>query len=78
MFPDLFYKVRTDCKAIMNLLLTSFARSVRESIACVFYRKVKDLAPSSLGLYEKLSNTFPYRPRTRLIGFEVCTRLFKN
>jgi hypothetical protein len=35
---------------IINPLLTSFARSVRESIAFVFYRT--DLAPS-LGLYEK-------------------------
>ena len=36
---------------IINSLLTSFARSVRESIAFGFYRT--DLAPSSLGLYEK-------------------------
>ena len=36
---------------IINPLLTSFARSVRESIAFGFYRT--DLAPSSLGLYEK-------------------------
>ena len=36
---------------IINPLLTSFARSVRESIAFSFYRT--DLAPSSLGLYEK-------------------------
>ena len=36
---------------IINPLLTSFARSVWESIAFGFYRT--DLAPSSLGLYEK-------------------------
>ena len=36
---------------IINPLLTSSARSVRESIAFSFYRT--DLAPSSLGLYEK-------------------------
>ena len=37
---------------IINPLLTSFARSVRESIAFGFYRTV--LPPSSLGLYENL------------------------
>ena len=37
---------------IINPLLTSFARSVRESIAFGFYRT--DLATSSLGLYENL------------------------
>ena len=36
---------------IINPLLASFARSVRESIAFAFYRT--DLAPSSLGLYTK-------------------------
>ena len=36
---------------IINPLLTSFVRSVRESIVFGFYRT--DLAPSSLGLYEK-------------------------
>ena len=36
---------------IINPLLTSFARSVRESIAFGFYRT--DLATSSLGLYDK-------------------------
>ncbi len=36
---------------IINPLLTSFARSVRESIAFGFYRT--ELAPSSLDLYEK-------------------------
>ena len=35
---------------IINPLLTSFARSVRESIAVRFYRT--ELAPSLLGLYE--------------------------
>ena len=42
---------------IINHLLTSFARSVRESIAFGFYRT--DLAPSSLGLYENLRQYFP-------------------
>ncbi len=42
---------------IINPLLTSFARSVRESIAFGFYRT--DLAPSSLGLYENLRQYFP-------------------
>ncbi len=41
---------------IINPLLTSFARSVRESVAFGFYR---DLAPSSLGLYENLRQYFP-------------------
>ena len=36
---------------IINPLLTSFARSVRESIAFSFYRTA--LAPSSLDLFEK-------------------------
>ena len=47
---------------IIHVLLTSFARSVRESICLLFYRIV--LAPSSLCLYENL----PYRPRTWLIS----------
>ncbi len=42
---------------IINPLLTSFARSVRENIAFGFYRT--DLAPSSLGLYENLRQYFP-------------------
>ncbi len=42
---------------IINPLLTSFARSVQESIAFGFYRT--DLAPSSLGLYENLRQYFP-------------------
>ena len=42
---------------IINPLLTSFARSVRESIAFGFYRT--DLAPSSLGLHENLRQYFP-------------------
>ncbi len=42
---------------IINPLLTSFARSVRESIAFGFCRT--DLAPSSLGLYENLRQYFP-------------------
>ncbi len=42
---------------IINPLLTSFARSVRESIAFGFYRT--DLTPSSLGLYENLRQYFP-------------------
>ncbi len=42
---------------IINPSLTSFARSVRESIAFGFYRT--HLAPSSLGLYENLRQYFP-------------------
>ena len=44
-------KIAIQQSHIINPLLTSFARSVRESIALGFYRT--DLAPSSLGLYEK-------------------------
>ncbi len=50
-FSGLSYKIRTIKPYIINPLLTSFARSVRESIAFGSYRT--DLAPSSLGLYEK-------------------------
>ncbi len=52
---------------IINPLLTSFARSVRESIAFGFHRT--DLAPSSLGLYENLRQYFPVQTeQTRLIS----------
>ena len=44
-------KLRFNKDMIINPLLTSFARSVRESIAFGFYRT--DLAPSSLSLYDK-------------------------
>ncbi len=53
-FFGLFYKsvqIAIEQSHIINPLLTSFARSVRESIAFRFY--CTDLAPSSLGLYEK-------------------------
>ena len=54
-FFGLFYEVTTNCDRrqshIINPLLTSFALSVRESIAFGFYRT--DLAPSSLGLCEE-------------------------
>ena len=55
-FSDLFFSTKSEKIAIqqshiINPLLTSFARSVRESIAFGFY--CTDLAPSSLGLYEK-------------------------
>ncbi len=58
----LFFSTRSEQTAIqqshiINPLLTSFARSVRESIAFGFYRT--DLAPSSLGLYENLRQYFP-------------------
>ncbi len=46
---------------IINPLLTSFARSVRESIAFGFYRT--DLAPSSLVLYENLRRYFPVQTK---------------
>ena len=41
---------------IINVLLTSFARSVRESICLLFFS------------HRPQENTFPYRPRTRLIN----------
>ena len=50
-------KIAIQQSHIINPLLTSFARSVRESIAFGFYRT--DLAPSSLGLYENLRQYFP-------------------
>ena len=54
-FFGLFYEVTTNCDRtqshIINPLLTSFALSVRESIAFGSYRT--DLAPSSLGLNEE-------------------------
>ena len=58
----LFFSTKSEQTAIqqshiINPLLTSFARSVRESIAFGFYRT--DLAPSSLGLYENLRQHFP-------------------
>ncbi len=58
----LFFSTKSEQTAIqqshiINPLLTSFARSVRESIAFGFYRT--DLAPSSLGLYENLRQYFP-------------------
>ena len=58
----LFFSTKSEQTAIqqshiINPLLTSFAQSVRESIAFGFYRT--DLAPSSLGLYENLRQYFP-------------------
>ncbi len=58
----LFFSTKSEQTAIqqshiINPLLTSFARSVRESIAFGFFRT--DLAPSSLGLYENLRQYFP-------------------
>ncbi len=58
----LFFSTKSEQTAIqqshiINPLLTSFARSVRESIAFGFYRT--DLAPSSLGLYENLRQYSP-------------------
>ena len=58
----LFFSTKSEQTAfrqshIINPLLTSFARSVRESIAFGFYRT--DLAPSSLGLYKNLRQYFP-------------------
>ncbi len=52
----LFYRIAIQQSHIINPLLTSFAWSVRESIAFGFYRT--DLAPSSLGLYENLRQYF--------------------
>ena len=56
-FPTKSEKTAIQQSHIINPLLTSVARSVRESIAFGFYRT--DLAPSSLGLYENLSQYFP-------------------
>ena len=58
----LFFSTKSEQTAIqqshvINPLLTSFAQSVRESIAFGFYRT--DLAPSSLDLYENLRQYFP-------------------
>ncbi len=58
----LFFSTKSEQTAIqqshiINPLLTSFARSVREIIAFGFYRT--DLAPSSLGLYENLRQYSP-------------------
>ena len=51
---------------IINPLLTSFARSVRESLPSVFIAQTSLLRRS---VCTKTSgNTFPYRPRTRLIS----------
>ncbi len=50
-------KIAIQQSHIINPLLTSFARSVRESIAFGFYRT--DLDPSSLGLCENLRQYFP-------------------
>ncbi len=50
-------KIAIQQSHIINPLLTSFARSVWESIAFGFYRT--DLAPSSLSLYENHRQYFP-------------------
>ncbi len=56
-FPTKSEQTAIQQSHIINPLLTSFARSVRESIAFGFYRT--DLAPSSLGLFENLRQYFP-------------------
>ncbi len=56
-FPTKSEQTAIQQSHIINPLLTSFAWSVRESIAFGFYRT--DLAPSSLGLYENLRQYFP-------------------
>ena len=55
---------------IINPLLTSYARSVRESIAFGFYRT--DLAPSSLGLYENLRQYFPVQTSHSVNKSLIC------
>ncbi len=73
-------KLRSNKGHIINPLLTSFARSVRESIAFGFYRT--DLAPSSLGLYENLRQYFPVQTSHSvnksllLTECEVCTEKY--
>ena len=67
----LFFSTKSEQTAIqqshiINPLLTSFARSVRESIAFGFIAQTSLLRRS---VCTKTSgNTFPYRPRTRLIS----------
>ena len=65
-FPTKSQQIAIQQSHIINPLLTSFARSVRESIAFGFYRTA--LAPSSLNLYEKPQAILSYRPPTRLIS----------
>ena len=71
-------KIAIQQSHIINLLLTSFARSVRESIAFVFYRT--DLAPPSLGLYENLRQYFPVQTshslNKSLLSFAVFVLYF--
>ena len=64
-------KIAIQQSHIINPLLTSFVRSVRESIAFGFYRT--DLAPSSLGLYENLRQYFEC-----LKNIKQCFRLQRN
>ncbi len=74
-FSGLFYKVIIAIQQshILNPLLTSFARSVRESIAFGFYRT--DLAPSSLGLYENLRQYFPVQTSHSVNKSLISTRV---
>ena len=69
MFSGLFYKFRKIAiqqSHIINPLLTSFARSVRKGMPSVFIAQTSLLRRS---VCTKTSgNTFPYRPRTRLIS----------
>ena len=82
-FFGLFYKVRKIAiqqSHIINPLLTSFARSVRESIAFGFYHT--DLAPSSLGLYKNLRQYFPVQTshsvnKSLLCGIQYVDRRTK-
>ena len=72
----LFFSTKSEQTAIqqshiINPLLTSFARSVRESIAYGFYRT--DLAPSSLGLYENLRQYFPVQTSHSVNKFLLLT-----
>ncbi len=71
-------KIAIQQSHIINPLLTSFARSVRESNAFGFYRT--DLAPSSLGLYENLRQYFPVQTshsvNKSLILMNICTPTF--
>ncbi len=67
----LFYKseqIAIQQSHIINPLLTSFARSVRESIAYGFYRTVQKTS----------GNTFLYRPRTQLITPYAFRRFTRN
>ena len=67
-FQSLQYNTKNQYDShIINSLLTSFARSVRESIAFGFYLH-RPRSCVARSVRKTSGNTFPYRPRTRLIS----------